>query len=611
MERSPPAGVTAGRLRRLRPFAFLALAGIALYVLLPSLLAVFGSWRSLSHLDWPFAVAVLGCEAASFVCLWQLDRIALRTRAWRPVIAAQLAGNAAGRIFPGGGATATVVSTSMLRQAGIDTGDAAAAFATSTLLQLATTFALPILALPAIVGGAPIDHSLATAAYLGAVVFVLLLAAGSLLLLTDRPLELVGHAAQWGLNRTVRRKRPMTNLAQEVIDARDFVRTTLGRQWWKALLAAAGNTGFDYLALPAPQGLMIRAPRGSSAERRPVRSIPGAASGVESVGTTQPVFPREAPPPTAPASSTTTSKPRSCSEKAEHSPTTPAPTTATRTTLESHSDFLKSIYDPSVEHAPGLPRNQSLQRAVTLLRAVAAHPEGATIATLAGEIDLPRPTTGRLLATLADSEFVERVADGDGWVLGREILLLGRAADPHRRLARLAQPHLERLAAEAGESAMLGVSERPGTLEVIAQADAGNLVGVGNWVGRRFGLHASAGGKLVYAGLDAAELEAALAETTLERYTARTLTTRAALQAELRRVRRLGYAETVDELEEGLSSIGVAVGPSLGSTLVSVGISGPTSRLTARRRRRLVPVIRACAARIRAQTTGTEGTRAR
>jgi len=248
---APPQRATRIAWHRVRPFVLLALGGVALYVLLPSLLAVFGSWRSLSHLDWPFAVLVLVCEVASFVCLWQLDRIALRTRGWRPVIAAQLAGNAAGRIFPGGGATATVASTSLLRQAGVDTGDAAAAFATSTLLQLATTFALPILALPAIVGGAPINRSLATAAYLGAVVFVLLLAAGSLLLLTDRPLELVGDAAQWLLNRTVRRHRPMTNLTQEVIDARDFVWTTLGQQWWKALMAAAGNTGFDYLALLA------------------------------------------------------------------------------------------------------------------------------------------------------------------------------------------------------------------------------------------------------------------------------------------------------------------------------------------------------------------------
>ncbi len=259
---APPRGATPAERHRLRPFVLLAVGGVALYVLLPSLLAVFGSWRSLSHLDWPFAALALGCEAASFVCLWQLDRIALRTRAWSPVIAAQLSGNAVGRILPGGGATATLVSASMLRQTGIDAGEAAAAFGTSTLLQLATTFALPILALPAIVGGAPINHSLATAAYLGAVVFVLLLAAGSLILGTDRPVELVGRAAQWLLNRTLQRRRPVTDLPKRLVGARDFVRTTLGRQWWKALLAAAGNTGFDYLAL-------LAALRAVGAEPRP------------------------------------------------------------------------------------------------------------------------------------------------------------------------------------------------------------------------------------------------------------------------------------------------------------------------------------------------------
>ena len=152
-----------------------------------------------------------------------------------------------GRILPGGGATATAVSASMLRRAGVDTGEAAAAFGTSTLLQLATTFALPVLALPAIVGGAQVDRSLATAAYLGAAVFVLLLGAGAVVLATDRPLALLGAAAQRLLNRTVRRRRPVEDLPQRLLVARDFVRTTLGERWRGALLAAAGNTGFDYL----------------------------------------------------------------------------------------------------------------------------------------------------------------------------------------------------------------------------------------------------------------------------------------------------------------------------------------------------------------------------
>ena len=80
----------------------MGITAISLYLLLPSLLAVFASWRSLSHLNWYFAALVLAFEAASFVCLWELDRIALHTRAWFPVAAAQLSGNAVGRILPGG-----------------------------------------------------------------------------------------------------------------------------------------------------------------------------------------------------------------------------------------------------------------------------------------------------------------------------------------------------------------------------------------------------------------------------------------------------------------------------------------------------------------------------
>ena len=58
----------------------LLVAAVSLYGLLPTLASVFGSWRSLSHLDWPFAILALACEAASLVCLWELIRIALGRR---------------------------------------------------------------------------------------------------------------------------------------------------------------------------------------------------------------------------------------------------------------------------------------------------------------------------------------------------------------------------------------------------------------------------------------------------------------------------------------------------------------------------------------------------
>jgi uncharacterized protein (TIRG00374 family) len=247
-EDAKPAGRSPWR-RYARPGLLVAVTGVSLYTLLPSLVAVFASWRSLSGLTWYWAALALVSEAASYACLWELNRIALREKSWFTVASAQLSGNTVGRIVPGGGATATAFSVGMLRRAGVEAGRAAAALAASSSLQLGTTLALPLLALPAIVAGAPVDRSLATSAYLGAVVLVLLIGAGVLAFAFDRPLELAGRGLQWVLNATIRRRRKITDLPKKLLAERDFVRATIGRRWQAALLAAAGNTAFDYLAL--------------------------------------------------------------------------------------------------------------------------------------------------------------------------------------------------------------------------------------------------------------------------------------------------------------------------------------------------------------------------
>jgi uncharacterized protein (TIRG00374 family) len=250
LEASAPAGRSRRRwFRYARPGVLLLVTAISLYALLPSLTAVFASSRSLSHLTWYWAALALLSEGGSFVCLWQLDRIALHAKSWFTVACAQLAGNAVGRILPGGAATASAFSIGMLRRAGVNAGDAAAALAATTLLLLGSALALPLLALPAILGGAPVDHSLAVAAYLGAAVLVLLVAGGVLAFAYDGPLVVFGQALQWVLNRTIRRHRPVSGLQHRLLRQRDFVRDTLGHRWKGALVATAGTTGFDYLAL--------------------------------------------------------------------------------------------------------------------------------------------------------------------------------------------------------------------------------------------------------------------------------------------------------------------------------------------------------------------------
>ncbi|MDP9467801.1 MAG: hypothetical protein M3P32_03555, partial [Chloroflexota bacterium] len=58
--------------RLARPAVLLAVGGVAIYLLLPSLLAVFGSWRTLRAVDWRFAAPALVCMLASFACRWQI-----------------------------------------------------------------------------------------------------------------------------------------------------------------------------------------------------------------------------------------------------------------------------------------------------------------------------------------------------------------------------------------------------------------------------------------------------------------------------------------------------------------------------------------------------------
>src|SRR5262249_35762993 len=96
------AGITRKIITRV---ALLGIAGVSLYLLAPSLLAVFSSWPKLRNLDPLWLVLAVLFECMSYVALWSLQRIALRTRSWFAVGTSQLASSAAGSIVPGGAAT--------------------------------------------------------------------------------------------------------------------------------------------------------------------------------------------------------------------------------------------------------------------------------------------------------------------------------------------------------------------------------------------------------------------------------------------------------------------------------------------------------------------------
>ena len=85
------------------------MAGAAIYLVLPRLIAVLGAWPRLSTLNPVWFTVALAAELISFTCNFGLQRLALRTKGWFVVVTAGLAGNAVTDSLPGGDAAGAAV----------------------------------------------------------------------------------------------------------------------------------------------------------------------------------------------------------------------------------------------------------------------------------------------------------------------------------------------------------------------------------------------------------------------------------------------------------------------------------------------------------------------
>jgi len=229
------------------------------------------------------------------------------------------------------------------------------------------------------------------------------------------------------------------------------------------------------------------------------------------------------------------------------------------------------------------PGTQAIDRAAELLVRVVESGRPLAVGELATHTGLPKSTTSRLVGALERRGLVQRSTDRGALSPGPVLLRFAHRGGG-QSLVELAAPVLERLAAETRETINVAV---PGPLgaEHLDQRDSEHFVGVTNWVGRRVPHHVAANGK-VFIAFGAAPIPAEL-----ERFTPRTITSRAALETELQRVRTVGYATAVDELELGLAAVAAPVRDAEGAVVAALSISGPTSRLTAERIDRLAPAL--------------------
>jgi IclR family acetate operon transcriptional repressor len=224
---------------------------------------------------------------------------------------------------------------------------------------------------------------------------------------------------------------------------------------------------------------------------------------------------------------------------------------------------------------------QAVDRAARLLAEVVHSADPMTFTELSAITGLAKSTTSRLLLALERNGLVRR-DDHGRFLPGEMFVSFAWRGGAEAGLIAVAQPFLERLGKATGETINLGVSSN-GMVEQIAQVDSKYLIGGTNWVGMSVPLHCSALGKVLLA-YGAAPLPTEQPgqldkPDQLERRTDKTITTEAALRAELVGVRARGYAVTDEELEPGLVAVAAPIYGYDGRVVAALSVSGPASRL--------------------------------
>ncbi len=214
-----------------------------------------------------------------------------------------------------------------------------------------------------------------------------------------------------------------------------------------------------------------------------------------------------------------------------------------------------------------------LDKTVKILDALESGP--ATLGQLVSATKLARPTAHRLAIALERHRFVLRDQHGR-FVLGSRFAELAAAAGEDRLLA-AAGPILQTLLDRTGESAQ--IYRRQGEQRVcIAAVERASGLRDSIPVGAMLSMEAGSAAQILLAWEDSDRLHQGLRHA---RFSA----------AKLAAVRKRGWAESINERDEGVCSISAPIRNASGQVIAAISISGPSGRMGSNPGHRYAPLV--------------------
>jgi len=221
---------------------------------------------------------------------------------------------------------------------------------------------------------------------------------------------------------------------------------------------------------------------------------------------------------------------------------------------------------------------QSVSHALDILESFTRTEDELGVTELSKRLALHKNNVFRLLATLEHRGYIEQNKTTESYRLGPKTLQIGAIFIEQRECRRQARPILEALAAASGETAVVAVL-RADKVIFMDSVETNKTVRAVSRTGAMLPAHCTAVGKAQLATLAPAELERLYPENALAPLTEKSIKTRDALFADLKRAAEKGYALELEEAELDVRSIAVPVRDFSRNVIAAIGIVAPAHRL--------------------------------
>ncbi len=239
----------------------------------------------------------------------------------------------------------------------------------------------------------------------------------------------------------------------------------------------------------------------------------------------------------------------------------------------------------------------ALANGLRAVEAFSASRRRLSLSDVAKTAGLSRAAARRYLLTLVDVGYAE--FDGKYFQLTPRVLRLGHAYLSSVSIPQIAQPFVDELGEMTEEAVAVAVLQGSDAL-IIASSQSRRIVGVFTRIGTQLPVFTSSTGRVLLARQNDEAVAHKLARSnSIEKFTGKTKTSPEEILAEIRHVRRSGFALNDEEIEVGLRVIAVPVRNSAGTTIAALCISTYSARFEIEQlQTKFLPVLKAASTRL-------------